>query len=69
MEGFIVWTEREGGEYHAWRGTREIYDRAVEQGYLTDDLGQLSFAYIAWAPIVADFDVILGRPRHEEATV
>jgi hypothetical protein len=53
-EGFIVTATTEGGEYRCSRGEYETYVELVASG---------KHNYVAWCPIVADFDRTLGRSR------
>lgn len=68
MDGFLIFTFREGGEYHAYRGNQERFEKAREKGTIewVDGFGNIvvrDLAYLAYAKTTADFDFILGSAR------
>jgi hypothetical protein len=75
VEGFIVYALEEGGLYHVTRATRAMFDETVASGEMLEHTGIIvggepryrivKPAYIAWAPIEADFDFVLGSSRDD----
>lgn len=56
--GFIVFTERAGGELKAWWGTRGQFEHAVEDGFLASRDWTLEHA----PEIRTDFESIMWAP-------